>query len=131
MPQGTLEAPLVAGRHLIDWDPESKRMVFSLQGPRHNLNLWLYDIDKKAVSQLTFVPTGGISQRAFVEPRHEKYSTFDGLNIPVLIYDPEIDADLSKLLCTLTLDRKVRRRLDSISSYNISLTMVFSSLLPM
>ncbi|HET7405018.1 MAG TPA: alpha/beta fold hydrolase, partial [Candidatus Bathyarchaeia archaeon] len=89
LPQGVLEAPLIAGYDLIDWDAGSQRLAFSLQGPRHNLNIWQYDLKDREVSQLTFVPTGGIPQDTFIEPRHESYSSFDGLKIPVLVYEPK------------------------------------------
>ncbi|HET7405381.1 MAG TPA: alpha/beta fold hydrolase, partial [Candidatus Bathyarchaeia archaeon] len=89
LPQGVLEAPLIAGHDLVDWDAKSQRLVFSLQGPKHNLNIWQCDLTSRKVSQLTFVPTGGIPPDAFIEPRHETYSSFDGLKIPVLVYEPK------------------------------------------
>ena len=89
LPHGVLEAPLIAGYDLIGWDANSQRLVFSLQGPKHNLNIWQYDLTTREVDQLTFVSTGGIPQDAFVEPRHESYSSFDSLKIPVLVYEPK------------------------------------------
>jgi dipeptidyl aminopeptidase/acylaminoacyl peptidase len=89
IPQGALEAPLIGGYDLIDWDAKSQRLVFSFQGPSHNLNIWLYNHATHEVSQLTSVPTGGIPADTFVEPRHEGYSSFDGLKIPVLVYEPK------------------------------------------
>jgi len=88
IPQGALEAPLITGYDLIDWDSKSQQFVFSLQGPAHNLNIWLYDHTDQKVRQLTMVPRGGIPTDMFVEPRHERYPTFDGLKIPVLVYEP-------------------------------------------
>ncbi len=89
LPQGTLEAPLLGSNELLEWNQASDSLVYSFQGPKHNLNLWLYASGQPGVKQLTSVPTGGIPSAAFVEPRHEKYPTFDGLQIPVLVYKPE------------------------------------------
>ncbi len=88
VPRGALEAPLIEGFDLMDWDSESQRLVFSFQGPKYNLNLWLFDSVNMSVRQLTFVPTGGIPPDSFTEPTIEKYPTFDGLKIPVLVYRP-------------------------------------------
>ena len=88
LPQGALEAPLLGGSELVEWNRASDSLVFSFQGPKHNLNLWLHKTGRPGATQLTSVPMGGIPPGSFVEPRHEKYPTFDGLEIPVLVYRP-------------------------------------------
>ncbi len=88
MPMGTVEAPLLTVYDLIAWDSDSHRFVFSFQGPKHNLNIWLCEPDLGSVRQLTFAPTAGITRESLIEPLSEKYPSFDGLEIPVLLYRP-------------------------------------------
>src|SRR2546425_10202174 len=88
LPLGAFESPVVAGRNLMDWSPDSKRLIFSLQGPKHNLNLWLYDVEDQSVKQVTFVPTAAIPPSDLVEPEGLRFPSFDDLVIPVWAYRP-------------------------------------------
>ncbi len=88
LPLGALEAPLLVDYELLAWDSDSRFLTFSFQGPRHNLNLWLYDSRSGSVRQLTFAPKAGIPQESLIEPAMERYTSFDGLEIPVLVYTP-------------------------------------------
>ena len=88
LPLGAFESPVVAGRNLMDWSPDSKHLVFSFQGPKHNLNLWLYDIEDQSVRQTTFVPTAAIPSSNLVEPEGLRFPSFDDLVIPVWAYRP-------------------------------------------
>ena len=88
LPLGAFESPVVAGRNLMDWSPDSKHLVFSLQGPKHNLNLWLYDAEDQSVRQVTFVPTAAIPTSNLVEPEGLRFPSFDDLVIPVWAYRP-------------------------------------------
>jgi dipeptidyl aminopeptidase/acylaminoacyl peptidase len=88
LPLGSFESPVVAGRNLMDWSPDSKHLIFSLQGPRHNLNLWLYDTGDKSVRQATYVPSAGISSTSLVEPEGLRFPSFDDQLIPVWVYRP-------------------------------------------
>ncbi len=88
LPPGSAEAPLLDVYDLLAWSPDSRYLAFSFQGPRHNLNLWLYDSRARSARQLTFAPVAGIPHESFVEPVSEKYSSFDGLEIPVWAYKP-------------------------------------------
>jgi dipeptidyl aminopeptidase/acylaminoacyl peptidase len=88
LPLGAFESPVVAGRNLMDWSPDSKQLVFSFQGPKHNLNLWLYDTEKQSAKQITFVPTATIPQSSLVEPEGLRFPSFDDKVIPVWAYRP-------------------------------------------
>ncbi len=88
LPLGAYESPVVAGHNLMDWSPDSKHLIFSLQGPKHNLNLWLYDTEDQSVRQATFVPTAAIPQSNLVEPEGLRFPSFDDLVIPVWAYRP-------------------------------------------
>src|SRR5947208_2052053 len=88
LPLGAFESPVVAGRNLMDWSPDSEHLVFSFQGPKHNLNLWLYDNEDQSVRQTTFVPTAAIPSSNLVEPEGLRFPSFDDLVIPVWAYRP-------------------------------------------
>ena len=88
LPLGAFESPVVAGHNLMDWSPDSRRLIFSLQGPRHNLNLWLHDVEDQSVKQVTFVPTAAIPPADLVEPEGLRFPSFDDLLIPVWAYRP-------------------------------------------
>ena len=88
LPIGAFESPVVAGRNLMDWSPDSKRLIFSFQGPKHNLNLWLYNTEDRSVKQITFAPKAGLPQSSLVEPEALRYPSFDDLLIPVWAYRP-------------------------------------------
>jgi dipeptidyl aminopeptidase/acylaminoacyl peptidase len=88
LPLGAFESPVVAGRNLMDWSPDSKHLAFSFQGPKHNLNLWLYDNEDQSVRQVTFVPTAAIPTSNPVEPEGWRFPSFDDLVIPVWAYRP-------------------------------------------
>lgn len=85
---GSVEQSLLSTYDLITWSPDSRLLVFTLQGPQHNLNLWLYNTHDQSVRQLTSAPKAGIPPESFVEPSNETYTAFDGLDIPVLVYKP-------------------------------------------
>ncbi len=88
LPLGAFESPVVAGHNLMDWSPDSKHLAFSFQGPKHNLNLWLYDADDQSVKQVTFVPTAAIPTSNLIEPEGLRFPSFDDLVIPVWAYRP-------------------------------------------
>ena len=88
LPLGAFESPVVAGRNLMDWSPDSKHLIFSFQGPKHNLNLWLYNSEDQSVKQITFVPKAGLPHSSLVEPEALRYPSFDDLLIPVWAYRP-------------------------------------------
>jgi dipeptidyl aminopeptidase/acylaminoacyl peptidase len=88
LPLGAFESPVVAGRNLMDWSPDSKRLIFSFQGPRHNLNLWLYDAESRSARQVTFVPAASLPRSSLVEPEGLRFPSFDDMVIPVWAYRP-------------------------------------------
>jgi dipeptidyl aminopeptidase/acylaminoacyl peptidase len=88
LPMGAFESPVVAGRNLMDWSPDSRHLIFSFQGPKHNLNLWRYDIEDRSLIQATFVPTAAIPPSNLVEPEGLRFPSFDDLVIPVWAYRP-------------------------------------------
>lgn len=88
LPLGAFESPVVAGRNLMDWSPDSQQLAFSFQGPKHNLNLWLFSVEGQSVKQITSVPAASILTSSLVEPESLRFPSFDDLLIPAWIYRP-------------------------------------------
>ena len=61
-------------------------LAVSVQGPRHNLNIWTVDIHTLACKQVTQSSVAGIVQDSFVEPELIHFNTFDSRNIPAFYY---------------------------------------------
>jgi len=59
-------------------------MVFALSSPTHGLEVWAYRVDR-APERITDSPKFGAGP--FVEPRVERFKSFDGVEIPVLVYE--------------------------------------------
>src|SRR2546428_1908900 len=83
LPLGSYESPVVAGHNLMDWSPDSKHLIFSFQGPKHNLNLWLYDAEARSVRRSTFAPTAAIPPSNLGEPEGLRFPSVDDLVIPL------------------------------------------------
>ncbi len=79
---------------------DDSRLAFVLSGPRHNSNVWLWDLapakgeEKKtaAVRQLTRAGTAGVPLDRFVVPELIHYPTFDKRQIPAWFYLPPEEA---------------------------------------
>jgi dipeptidyl aminopeptidase/acylaminoacyl peptidase len=80
----------------LTFAPDEARLAFVLSGPRHNPDVWLWDLaDDKGrprpgdkVRQLTFSSRAGIPFGRLVEPELIEYKTFDGRKIPAWWYPP-------------------------------------------
>lgn len=73
------------------WSPDSRRIAFSFNSPVHNSDIWEYELDANTVYQVTDSPRGGLNPQKFVMPDLVKFPTFDGLQIPGLLYLPGAD----------------------------------------
>ncbi len=65
-----------------------KLMVFSIQSAKQPSNLYLYDIEKATCKQLTDNLNPEINPDDLVEPEHITFKSFDGLEIPSILYKP-------------------------------------------
>jgi len=68
--------------------PDDKKVVYIHEGPNNPNDLYIYDIKKERVKQITFSMIGGIPKNDFVIPKTISYKSFDGLNISALLYIP-------------------------------------------
>jgi len=78
------------------WSPDSRRIAFSFNSPVHPSDIWEYALDAETAYQVTISPRGGLNPQEFVMPELVKFPTFDGLQIPALLYLPQDTANQGK-----------------------------------
>ena len=78
-----------------------KLMVFSIQAAKQPSNLYLYDIEKGTCKQLTDNLNPAINADDLVEPEHITFKSFDGLEIPAILYKPQGASADNKVPATL------------------------------
>ena len=72
----------------LTFSKDQRKLVFSFVSPRHNSDVWLYDLNTRKLTQLTNSDRSGIPQESFVTPTLIKYKAFDGRDIPAWYYRP-------------------------------------------
>ena len=72
----------------LDFAKGGSRLAFSFVSPKHNADVWIYDLGTRKFTQVTKSDRAGIAQESFVEPQLIKYETFDGREIPAWFYKP-------------------------------------------
>ena len=77
-------------------------MAFYHNGPRSPNNLYVYNFDDKKVAKLTDTLSPAIDPADLVESRVVRYKSFDGLEIPAILYQPH-DATAQHKLPALVL----------------------------
>ncbi|HEX2915375.1 MAG TPA: S9 family peptidase [Chloroflexia bacterium] len=88
LPPGTVLGLGLVTSHPI-WSPDSRRIAFSFNSPVHNADIWQYELGSEKSYPVTFSPKGGLNPQRFVVPELVKFPTFDGLQIPALLFLPE------------------------------------------
>lgn len=83
----TLPAEGIAGA--MTFSKDGSKLAFSFNSSTNNSDIWLYDLEKKSLTQVTKSDRAGIPQESFVAPQLIKYKTFDGREIPAWYYRPE------------------------------------------
>lgn len=73
----------------FQFSKNGKLLVFSFNSSRYNSDIWLYDVERDQLKQITESDLAGIERSSFVEPELIKYKTFDGLQIPAWYYKPK------------------------------------------
>jgi len=86
MPDPRLPEGIVGG---FEFSPDSGRLAFTLTAPERNADVWTIDLPDGDARRLTRSSTAGIPPRTFRRPRLLRYTSFDGLWIPALFYEPE------------------------------------------
>ena len=72
----------------LTFSDDGKKLAFSFSSAKHNGDIWVYDLEKKSLTQVTKSSRSGIPQSSFVEPQLIKYKTFDGKEIRAWFYIP-------------------------------------------
>ncbi|HID96264.1 MAG TPA: S9 family peptidase [Candidatus Latescibacteria bacterium] len=73
----------------LTFSPDGMKLAFTITGPRHNADVWVWELDKRRLVQVTHSSRAGIPQETFVEPMLVHYETFDGRRIPAFFYLPK------------------------------------------
>jgi dipeptidyl aminopeptidase/acylaminoacyl peptidase len=72
----------------LEFSGNNRKLALSFSGARFNPDIWLYDLQSRALSQVTHSSRAGIPQSSFVEPELIRYKSFDGREIPAWYYRP-------------------------------------------
>lgn len=73
----------------LNFSQDGRFLAFSFASSKNNSDVWLYDVQKKSLTQITKSDRSGINQNSFVEPQLVKYKSFDGREIPAWYYIPK------------------------------------------
>jgi dipeptidyl aminopeptidase/acylaminoacyl peptidase len=68
--------------------PDSSALSFTLTGPRHPADVWVFDLREHTTRQVTRSSLAGIPRASFVTPELVRYPAFDGRTIPGFLYRP-------------------------------------------
>ncbi len=72
----------------LEFSRDGTRLAFSFSSSRNPGDLFLHDVAAGKSSRVTYSSLGGIPAASLVEPELISYPTFDGLQIPALLYRP-------------------------------------------
>ena len=72
-----------------EFTPDEKKIVLLIDSPNNPNDIFVYDIAKKKLEQITFSMIGGIPKKDFTIPVNLTYKSFDGLNINANLYVPK------------------------------------------
>jgi dipeptidyl aminopeptidase/acylaminoacyl peptidase len=86
MPDVRVPEGVVGG---FEFAPDSGRLAFTLVGPTLNPDVWVLDLPEGEPRPVTRSSTAGIPRSSFRQPRPFRYPSFDGREIPALLYEPE------------------------------------------
>lgn len=73
----------------IDISPSEKLMAFYLNGPRSPDNLYVYNFATKKATKLTVSLNPEINPADLVDAQVIRYRSFDGMEIPSILYKPQ------------------------------------------
>jgi dipeptidyl aminopeptidase/acylaminoacyl peptidase len=65
-------------------------LAFSFSSPIEPHDVYLYDLDARALTRLTTSPRA-VDTATLVEPTLHRYTSFDGESVPVFLFEPEGD----------------------------------------
>ncbi|MHB8598684.1 MAG: S9 family peptidase [Ktedonobacteraceae bacterium] len=75
----------------ITWSKDGKRLAFTLDSANDASDIWVWDVEERALWRATHSATGGIPRSKFAAPSLVHYPTFDERQIPAFLYLPETE----------------------------------------
>jgi Tol biopolymer transport system component/dienelactone hydrolase len=84
------EVPL-PGRGVVEhpvFSPDGSLLAFSFSSPVEPHDVYLYDLDARALTRLTTSPRA-VDPSGLVEPTLHRFESFDGESVPVFLFEPE------------------------------------------
>jgi dipeptidyl aminopeptidase/acylaminoacyl peptidase len=77
--------------------PSENRMAFYLNGDRSPANLYVYDFNTRKATKLTDSLNPAISATDLVEAQNIRYKSFDGMEVPAILYKPQTASSTAKV----------------------------------
>ncbi|HYJ85269.1 MAG TPA: prolyl oligopeptidase family serine peptidase [Pyrinomonadaceae bacterium] len=81
----------------VNISPSETRMAFYLNGDRAPANLYVYDLATKKFAKLTNSLNPEINADDLVEAENIRYKSFDGMEVPAILYKPHQASAASKV----------------------------------
>lgn len=89
MPDVEVPAGVTGGFEFSPDGGSGTKITFTHIGPNSNPDIWTLELPDGEPKRLTRSTTAGIPRRTFVKPKLVRYPSFDGLEIPAYLYEPE------------------------------------------
>jgi dipeptidyl aminopeptidase/acylaminoacyl peptidase len=86
---------LPRGIYGVTWSKDGKQLAIVVYSAKDAPDVWICDAQEQILWRATRSSLGGIPQESFVEPTLARYATFDGRQIPALLYLPHTRKPLS------------------------------------
>jgi len=81
----------------VTFAPSEARMAFYLNGDRSPANLYVYDFATRKATKLTNSLNPEINANDLVEAENVTYKSFDGMEVPAILYKPQEASSLNKV----------------------------------
>ena len=86
LPQPTLPRGVVT---TLDFAPDGRRLAVSLTTATSAGDVWSWDVGGGELTRWTESETGGLDAGKLAEPSLIRFTSFDGLSVPALVYRPK------------------------------------------
>ena len=87
----TSEAVKLPGQGIVggmSFNHDQSKLAFAFGSARGASEIWIYDLAKKELRQMTWSDRAGIAPESFIEPHLVHYKTYDGREISAWFYEP-------------------------------------------
>ena len=81
----------------VNISPSENRMAFYLNGDRSPSNLYVYDFATRKATKLTNSLNPAINAADLVEAENIRYKSFDGMEVPAILYKPHQASTTAKV----------------------------------